>query len=1116
MKARFVVVFCVMLFGVLASSHTHIAMAEKQVEVPFGSSIAVSALDGVFGAEWNGVKSFSTRIGSYTANVYMKHDGVFLYIAVTKQGRIAGGNLTLWMVFDANSDGIKYTEGDDSLMLPETTDGKLSSDIDYAYIRTNRLPKKDTSIGGRNNKIGAGKFSDNTYVFETKIKLASGDAAGNDIALSPGSTILWWVGFANREIDVESGGIYIYIVPDQDDLDDDDDGLTDAEEENKGNYADRTITTFADGSTDKTMIINPSGSNQVSVEIAVEKDAIERVTSASITVEGHLYWETMWTPATKREVFTDVVITPDGTTAFAVGYISAGPPSGILMEFDNIWKVIRVEDKAISGVDVSSDGQKGFAVGTETILKLEDGAWSLDPFSEQIGGCVLHAVAVTPDGNKAIAVGTTSTNTFAVMLKYEYGMWNEITDQVQYMANQLHDVAITSDGNEIYAVGRHMKDNGGGVILYYDGSSWSKDIKSWEVFCIDMYSETPVKLLVGGAGYIKEFNGAIWITTTRFTDYTFRGAAKTSDGTHGFMAISNARGLLLQYDGESESWGVINVPGIQPWDVDISDDGTKGFAVGFNGQIRKLEYPEGLSLEVAREKVWVGINPLVGQKTISGLPFVGGLNYAIGYYSVGTHEPSVPVSLTFHSHVGGKIKVSDVAITVTACTTNPLDPDTDGDGLNDTFEISIGSDPNDYDTDGDSLWDGWHDANKDQRYDSEERGGEVGDPEGGGGSYGTNPWSADSDLDYMSDPGEMFERTDPRDPFDSTQDMDNDGLNDYAEFFRYNTIKNLPDTDGDGVKDGTDPFPLDPTEWLDTDGDGKGNTADTDDDNDGLSDTYETSIGTGPLNPDTDGDTWDDGIDEFPLDPNEWLDTDEDGIGDNADPDDDNDGFYKWGIIVGCADYDEEADLKYSDNAASDVYNNFIAKGWLDKAWLYVTPDPNNEGGEISFSHGDGSWTNVEACIDNLKTKTDDDDIVVFYFAGHGMNPPMAGPIFTDGSSDSAGMLTSTVFEGLKCRELILIIDACYASTSQYIVTSTKEYGSSGRCLLASEDGPDSHDWRFTHYLLTNYGNKNYDCNLLYNWNNGVYAPVNNEDPEQNPQYYLNPANYVPDLRIEP
>ena len=47
---------------------------------------------------------------------------------------------------------------------------------------------------------------------------------------------------------------------------------------------------------------------------------------------------------------------------------------------------------------------------------------------------------------------------------------------------------------------------------------------------------------------------------------------------------------------------------------------------------------------------------------------------------------------------------------------------------------------------------------------------------------------------------------------------------------------NDSDDDGDGVVDSSDTFPLDSTEFIDTDSDGTGNNADTDDDGDGLID----------------------------------------------------------------------------------------------------------------------------------------------------------------------------------------------------------------------------------------------------------------------------------------
>ena len=56
-----------------------------------------------------------------------------------------------------------------------------------------------------------------------------------------------------------------------------------------------------------------------------------------------------------------------------------------------------------------------------------------------------------------------------------------------------------------------------------------------------------------------------------------------------------------------------------------------------------------------------------------------------------------------------------------------------------------------------------------------------------------------------------------------------------------------PDTDGDGYNDSVDAFPDNGSEWTDTDGDGIGNNADTDDDQDGMPDTWENMYGLDPL-----------------------------------------------------------------------------------------------------------------------------------------------------------------------------------------------------------------------------------------------------------------------------
>ncbi|HSC75923.1 MAG TPA: thrombospondin type 3 repeat-containing protein, partial [Pseudomonadales bacterium] len=109
---------------------------------------------------------------------------------------------------------------------------------------------------------------------------------------------------------------------------------------------------------------------------------------------------------------------------------------------------------------------------------------------------------------------------------------------------------------------------------------------------------------------------------------------------------------------------------------------------------------------------------------------------------------------------------------------------------------------------------------------------------------------------------------------------------------------NQLDTDGDSVGDVCDVFPLDATESVDTDNDGTGNNADTDDDNDGVPDVNDNCqliVNANQL--DTDGDLLgnvcdtdddNDGVldihDAFPLDNTESADTDGDNIGDNIDP----------------------------------------------------------------------------------------------------------------------------------------------------------------------------------------------------------------------------------------
>ena len=139
------------------------------------------------------------------------------------------------------------------------------------------------------------------------------------------------------------------------------------------------------------------------------------------------------------------------------------------------------------------------------------------------------------------------------------------------------------------------------------------------------------------------------------------------------------------------------------------------------------------------------------------------------------------------------------------------------------------------------------------------------------------------DLAYNTD-GDIYPNyrdAFPDDPLE-WRDDDHDGIGNNAD----------TDLDNDGISNDLDShprdaFPDDYDEWLDTDGDGIGNNADPDDDNDGIPDEEDANPWT--LD-DRDGDGIGDRHDAFPDDSSEWVDTDGDGIGNNADPDDDNDG----------------------------------------------------------------------------------------------------------------------------------------------------------------------------------------------------------------------------------
>lgn len=137
-----------------------------------------------------------------------------------------------------------------------------------------------------------------------------------------------------------------------------------------------------------------------------------------------------------------------------------------------------------------------------------------------------------------------------------------------------------------------------------------------------------------------------------------------------------------------------------------------------------------------------------------------------------------------------------------------------------------------------------------------------------------NSSDPDDDNDGVLDEEDEF----PTDR-DESKDSDGDGKGNNED----------TDDDNDGTLDTDDQLPEDPNYTKDLDGDGIADEIDEDIDGEGLLNSEETTIGTDQRNTDTDGDMKNDKEDPFPLDPTEWFDVDGDGSGDNSDTDIDGD-----------------------------------------------------------------------------------------------------------------------------------------------------------------------------------------------------------------------------------
>jgi hypothetical protein len=330
-----------------------------------------------------------------------------------------------------------------------------------------------------------------------------------------------------------------------------------------------------------------------------------------------------------------------------------------------------------------------------------------------------------------------------------------------------------------------------------------------------------------------------------------------------------------------------------------------------------------------------------------------------------------------------------VSVTTDPCVPNPnsvgcLAADSDGDGLTNAQEDSLGTGRNTADSDGDGTNDGT------------EVGGNVNAPldsDGDGAINALESSTLDSDNDGVPNQSDA-NNTNPCVPNANSAaclaaDSDGDGLTN-AQEDALHTDRNNPDTDGDGINDGAE-VGGNPSQPIDTDGDGipdvleRGNNdadgdgvsdaSDLDSDNDGIPDSVETNNGV-PRDTDNDGvpdhldrDSDGDGIpDALEAGQNGGtpLDTDGDGDPDTLDRDSDGDGIP-----------DElEANLSGQDSDGDGIDDAFDADTTGES-------DMNGDGVGDSASLRDSDH---DGSPDHLDTDTDGDGILDTAEGGLGGN----------------------------------------------------------------------------------------------------------------------------------
>lgn len=133
-----------------------------------------------------------------------------------------------------------------------------------------------------------------------------------------------------------------------------------------------------------------------------------------------------------------------------------------------------------------------------------------------------------------------------------------------------------------------------------------------------------------------------------------------------------------------------------------------------------------------------------------------------------------------------------------------------------------------------------------------------------------------------------------------------------------------------------------------------------------------------------------------------------------------------WAIVVGVTEYPTMPKLQYSDDDAMNVAS------FLRSPEGGALPDSQL----IVLLNGEATYNNIIESISSLFEKADDDDLVIFYFAGHGLEGFFL-PADYDGTKNALahGVVNSLLLDS-KAKYKLCLADACHSGSLLNLVAS--------------------------------------------------------------------------------